>query len=409
MNLTGYSGTTEALLNNLNLLACTSIAAAPPSEENNNEWIHSTSNAVLTSQAENLLHRLHYNGDNCSPIEAPHGIATNSADLLTQPLQHYGVETSLHYGEDIIDLLSEPQSPLSLPMRHSPFYHRDPTTANLQFSNPSTQRPLFTRSQSVPDQHYLQQHDSADEELLLEAAAATLDDPLPITPSALQLQNQLSFQLNPSLAHNSKARLYRPVDHLAAATTTSRAYSRLSLSSDLIPTSRRSAAAQDRQTLLRSELEAAALASRRLTKRPKRNEPLLTLGRSLQLVTERHQSQLSANKALAQQRERNLNKAVSRFESEEWRLANRHLLNDVTLFPSGRGIDADAWMSVEDVTNGRWARWDALVKQESIDSQTRDSGIETGSCFTSSEDSHSEYFHTSAGPYYHHSHAKKVC
>ena len=44
------------------------------------------------------------------------------------------------------------------------------------------------------------------------------------------------------------------------------------------------------------------------------------------------------------------------------------------------------WMTIEDVRSGRWARWDAL-RQESQESQTRDSGIETGSCFTSSEDS----------------------
>ncbi len=43
-------------------------------------------------------------------------------------------------------------------------------------------------------------------------------------------------------------------------------------------------------------------------------------------------------------------------------------------------------MTVEDVRSGRWARWDAL-RQESQESTTRDSGIETGSCFTSSEDS----------------------
>ena len=48
--------------------------------------------------------------------------------------------------------------------------------------------------------------------------------------------------------------------------------------------------------------------------------------------------------------------------------------------------DDDAWMTVEDVRSGRWARWDTQ-RQESQDSQTRDSGIETGSCFTSSEDS----------------------
>ena len=46
----------------------------------------------------------------------------------------------------------------------------------------------------------------------------------------------------------------------------------------------------------------------------------------------------------------------------------------------------DGWMTIEDVRSGRWARWDTL-RQESQDSTTRDSGIETSSCFTSSEDS----------------------
>ena len=79
------------------------------------------------------------------------------------------------------------------------------------------------------------------------------------------------------------------------------------------------------------------------------------------------------------------------------------MLNDPTLFPSGLGIEQDAWMSVEDVRTGRWARWDALVKQES--QETRDSGIETGSCFTSSEDSHrgsaSEHLNHYHGGSYH--------
>ena len=48
--------------------------------------------------------------------------------------------------------------------------------------------------------------------------------------------------------------------------------------------------------------------------------------------------------------------------------------------------DSELWMTIEDVRSGRWARWDSL-RQESQESQTRDSGIETGSCFTSSEDS----------------------
>ena len=57
------------------------------------------------------------------------------------------------------------------------------------------------------------------------------------------------------------------------------------------------------------------------------------------------------------------------------------LFDDLDIF-----CDEDAWMTVDDVRSGRWARWDTQ-RQESQDSQTRDSGIETGSCFTSSEDS----------------------
>jgi hypothetical protein len=60
----------------------------------------------------------------------------------------------------------------------------------------------------------------------------------------------------------------------------------------------------------------------------------------------------------------------------------------------------DAWMTVEDVRSGRWARWDTQ-RQESQDSQTRDSGIETGSCFTSSEDSNRGGIVAAVGDHYH--------
>ena len=129
---------------------------------------------------------------------------------------HYGVETDLR--EDIIDTLS-PLEPS--PMRHSPLFHSsgqsgisrpftssyiDHTTNPLlvpHFSSStsagittglftssaagrtSSGRPPFTRSQSVPEQSTLPSaidliHDSEQEELLLEAAANTLDEPLPI-------------------------------------------------------------------------------------------------------------------------------------------------------------------------------------------------------------------------------------
>ena len=61
--------------------------------------------------------------------------------------------------------------------------------------------------------------------------------------------------------------------------------------------------------------------------------------------------------------------------------------------------DDDAWMTVEDVRSGRWARWDTQ-RQESQDSQTRDSGIETGSCFTSSEDSNRGGIVSAVGDHY---------
>jgi hypothetical protein len=121
--------------------------------------------------------------------------------------------------------------------------------------------------------------------------------------------------------------------------------------------------------------------------------PPLTLGRSLQLVTENFGRFSSVDRR----------KKTVRFNSEEWgRQAaaaaaagyapSPYLAGPSSLLTSYLDScsladeEDDSWMSIEDVRSGRWARWEA-VRQESQDSQTRDSGIETGSCFTSSEDS----------------------
>ena len=388
--------------------------------------------------------------------------------LLPQPGPHYGVEdrslgqqdlihlneTTNSEADDILELLSEScslptvlqQEPLSedLPMRHhsTSLYHSatsttghqppssaaaaasrsssflfTPNPADLLFNNQQHHRPTFTRSQSVPEQpHHGSYLDSADEELLLEAAAATLDDPLPITPSVFI--NEHNYRPSSRLQYLPVAPSV-PASHLPASAgqfypSVINRTSRISLSSSELPTSRRSAAAQDRLSLLQAELQEAAASSRRLTsaaghkRRTTRTSPPLTLGRSLQLVTEnadRAQStRLQHTNALAALLKNRAAKGV-RFESEEWRLHHAHLLNDPSLFPSGLGFDADAWMSVEDVRSGRWARWDALVKQES--QETRDSGIETGSCFTSSEDSNrgsaTDHHHL-----HHHYYHKKV-
>lgn len=126
----------------------------------------------------------------------------------------------------------------------------------------------------------------------------------------------------------------------------------------------------------------------------------LTLGRSLQLVTSTssvtgddfcsddflHGGGGSTNSAdyFGQRR-----KKTVRFNSEEWGNGSAAAVAAAAAAASlnlGCDIDEDLWMTVDDVRSGRWARWDAL-RQESQESQTRDSGIETGSCFTSSEDS----------------------
>jgi hypothetical protein len=151
----------------------------------------------------------------------------------------------------------------------------------------------------------------------------------------------------------------------------------------------------------------------------------LTLGRSLQLVTS---GALSSGSGLYRSQYATATsgagppppsalagsdtngyrrKKTVRFNSEEWsrrpppppRLAS-HLYYDGCDEPYHLGLphgvagggggllatEDELWMGVEDVRSGRWARWDGL-RQESQESATRDSGIETGSCFTSSEDS----------------------
>lgn len=238
----------------------------------------------------------------------------------------------------------------------------------------SSSRPYFTRSQSVPEQAdlFYTAHDSGDEELFLEAAAASLDQPLPIVPSHVHRYSSLSRAGH--FVHHRSSDPLPPAGHLSRS------------ASDLY---------NEKTRLLAAELQAAAAATRRLTSRDaavpstsaRRSAAAaafawhsrsgrhrtqlasspITLGRSLQLVTE------------------SLNRPAKnvRFDRNQY----------LPFLEAGE----DAWMSVEDVRSGRWARWDALVKQESQDSATRDSGIETGSCFTSSEDSNrgsaSEHFH----------------
>ena len=147
-----------------------------------------------------------------------------------------------------------------------------------------------------------------------------------------------------------------------------------------------------------------------------RSSPL-TLGRSLQLVTENFGS--AAYNTAGDRSTRAGSKKTVRFNSEEWERSAATSLHpfsylntsstQLSSLPASSSrnllsvngsdyqrsrfltdfdvlVDEDAWMTVEDVRSGRWARWEAL-RQESQDSQTRDSGIETGSCFTSSEDS----------------------
>ena len=146
----------------------------------------------------------------------------------------------------------------------------------------------------------------------------------------------------------------------------------------------------------------------------------LTLGRSLQLVTSGGGSGgAAAASGGAAAIDGYRRKKTVRFNSEEWGAPTSggavpgapllhhpavaapvhhhphvHPHHPASAVAVGDGLGADLvmmdegdlWMGVEDVRSGRWARWDAL-RQESQESTTRDSGIETGSCFTSSEDS----------------------
>ena len=343
-------------------------------------------------------------------------------------------ETALHYGSQgnissqppqlaaaiQEDQLREPQPELLSPLL-------DPTSMQLghSFSSSHSQRgqnysrfinarPLFTRSHSVPEQHTGSYDstgkldpnfplDSEVEELFLEAAAASLDNPLPITPSVvLSNQHQRLLQHQPS----AKLTSLRSDDHLYYARSTPQppivpsaaaSLAGLRSHSSELPTTERAAAARDHLSLLNAELQAAAQASRRLTERHAQARQLrqlkaegpLTLGRSLQLVTENAGRFRGSSAAGGLNRSSTHNLRGVRFDGSD----RDHLLQ------SSLGLLAleDAWMSVEDVRSGRWARWDALVKQESQDSATRDSGIETGSCFTSSEDSNRDvtnhYYH----------------
>eukprot|EP00095_Tigriopus_kingsejongensis_P008993 snap_masked-scaffold783_size97670-processed-gene-0.16 protein:Tk08993 transcript:snap_masked-scaffold783_size97670-processed-gene-0.16-mRNA-1 annotation:"GL12021" len=137
-----------------------------------------------------------------------------------------------------------------------------------------------------------------------------------------------------------------------------------------------------------------------------RSNPL-TLGRSLQLVTSGSSvggvdGSAGSGGVLAGGgggTEASRRKKTVRFNSEEWGSNNgapsshHHSLNNPYLNCDDFEEEEDLWMTIEDVRCGRWARWDAL-RQESQESQTRDSGIETGSCFTSSEDSNrGDYIH----------------
>ena len=425
-------------LNNNHLL--TRCTRSPPKSL----WICSNNSNEAADEAAHFHHPEEIDLCNQLPIDlsqlssrlpAHYGVGQQStADLATATSSNFGESEKFGLSNDLEHN----------PMRHSPGYlvghNNHQPTSSLSFKDSiftrSSSRPVFTRSQSVPETYLL---DSADEELLLEAAAATLDDPLPITPSVV-IHSQESLLRNSSSRPyhtsstapryyrphrpGSRTNYYQPIQSDFA--TSRRILSRLSLSSSELPTNRHSAQAQDRFSLLQAELQAAAAASRRLTSNnrvlsststrliPYHKNPTslssstLTLGRSLQLVTEqskqaaaaREIQHLEALKKLNQSQEKFRN---PKFNSQEWRLQHQDLFHDLSLFPSGGlGIEEDAWMSVEDVQSGRWARWDALVKQESQDSQTRDSGIETGSCFTSSEDSNRGS--TSNDYHLHHSH-----
>lgn len=146
-----------------------------------------------------------------------------------------------------------------------------------------------------------------------------------------------------------------------------------------------------RSNVVASSASANIYGSRTTTTANSRGNPL-TLGRSLQLVTSgsSYGGGGPSGSALAGGDPSRRKKTV-RFNSEEWGTNNEPSnvhpsLNNPYLNCDDFEDEQDLWMTIEDVRCGRWARWDAL-RQESQESQTRDSGIETGSCFTSSEDS----------------------
>ncbi|CAB4060956.1 RIMS2 [Lepeophtheirus salmonis] len=106
------------------------------------------------------------------------------------------------------------------------------------------------------------------------------------------------------------------------------------------------------------------------------SRPPLTLGRSLQLVTS---GSFLASTASSSEQHRN----IASGGGGGGGLAT--------------GIGAPT-TTTQDVESGRWAHWDT-IRQESQESATRDSGIETSSCFTSSEDSNrGDQFHFKKHP-----------
>lgn len=395
----------------------------------------SSSSATLQGSrikiSSSFVDRLSSQLSSLSGLNNQRGSSGSSVVALNETALHYGSQGNISQPlaaapssdqrEPQPELLSPLLDPTSMQLGHS-FSSSHSRGSNIQPTSSSynsrsfssyNSRPLFTRSHSVPEQTDHTKAtldpnfplDSEVEELFLEAAAASLDNPLPITPSVvLSNQHQRLLQHQPS----SKLTSLRSDDHLYYARSTPQPPIAVpSLISDRflrshsseLPTTERAAAARDHLSLLNADLQAAARASSRLTARHAQARQLrqlktegpLTLGRSLQLVTEnagRFRGDRNSGSASANLSSSKYNRSV-RFDGSN----PDHLLH------SSLGLLAleDAWMSVEDVRSGRWARWDALVKQESQDSATRDSGIETGSCFTSSEDSNRDvtnhYYH----------------
>ena len=322
-----------------------------------------------------------------------------SALALSSTLSH----TDEYYGDATSDF------DLSRPMRNSAgTSYRDfvyqqqqqqAAASRVPPTPPGHARP-FTRSSSVPEQgHYYDAYFSdLDDGLGLGAPplSSSVDPGRYKSPSSrFQDWRTGSYAISSTL----RARGQRPPSHLGR---------QLSVSSELPTTDPLSRYSNynylsERGPLSRGQLLTGPLGGLPIAPRDQdvllhSRSPPLTLGRSLQLVTENFGRYSSA----ADRR-----KKTVRFNSEEWNrqaaalsaagfnpasaaayptsllTAGGRYLDNSCLFG---GEDEDSWMSIEDVRSGRWARWDAL-RQESQDSQTRDSGIETGSCFTSSEDS----------------------